>query len=246
MDDVSSQNVSISVADGSSMDAFVARPAQDGKHPGVILFQEAFGVNNHIRDVARRFAREGYVTVAPELFHRTAPGFVAPYDQFSSTMPHLKALTPEGIRHDARAAFDWLNAQSFVKQDRVASIGFCVGGRASFLACASLPLLAAVSFYGGGISPSLLAEIPNLYATMLFFWGGLDKHIGQDQIRPIMDGCQAAGKAFVNVEISNADHGFFCDARASYNAGAADLGWKLTVSFLEQNLKIREKCSRVR
>ena len=105
MDDVSSQIVSISVADGTSMDAFVARPALDGKHPCVILFQEAFGINAHIREVAERFAREGYVTIAPELFHRTAPGFVAPYDQFLSTMPHLKALTPEGIKLDARAAF---------------------------------------------------------------------------------------------------------------------------------------------
>ncbi len=246
MDDISSHNVSLSVSDGSSMDAFVARPTQDGKHPGVILFQEAFGVNAHIRDVAGRFAREGYVTIAPELYHRTAKGFDAPYDDFSVAMPHLKAMTPDGIKQDARAAFDWLNSQSFVKHNEIASVGFCMGGRASFLACASLPLLAAVSFYGGGITPALLGEIPNLHATMLFFWGGLDKHIGKEQIRPIIEGCEASGRAFVNVEISGADHAFFNDVRPSYNAEAADLAWKLTLMFLEQNLKIRDKCSRVR
>lgn len=247
MADVVSEKVALSVADGSSMEAFVARPSGTGPFPGLLLFQEAFGVNFHIRDVAQRFAREGLQVIAPELFHRTAPaGLEIPYDDFPQASPHLKALTPEAIKLDVRAAYDWLTAQPNVRRERIACIGFCVGGRVSFLANASLPLQAAVSFYGGGIAPSLLGEVPNLHATMLFFWGGLDKHIGQDQIRPLMDTCNRIGKAFVNVEISNADHGFFCDARPSYNREAAELAWKLTLSFLDLHVVVPEKRTRVR
>jgi carboxymethylenebutenolidase len=247
MADVVSKKVALSVADGSSMEAFVARPAGPGPFPGLLLFQEAFGVNFHIRDVAHRFARERLVVIAPELFHRTAPaGLEIPYDDFPQAAPHLKALTPEAIKLDARAAYDWLTSQPNVRRERIACVGFCMGGRVSFLANASLPLQAAVSFYGGGIAPSLLSEVPNLHATMLFFWGGLDKHIGQDQIRPLMDTCNQIGKAFVNVEVSNADHGFFCDARPSYNAEAAELGWKLTLSFLDLHIIVPEKRTRVR
>jgi carboxymethylenebutenolidase len=247
MAEVVSEKVAVSVADGSSMEAFVVRPTGHGSFPALLLFQEAFGVNFHIREVAHRFARLGIVVIAPELFHRTAPpGTEIPYDNFPLAQPHLKALTPEALKLDVRATYDWLLAQPFVKRDLIACIGFCFGGRVSFLANATLPLQAAVSFYGGGIAPALLGEVPNLHATMLFFWGGLDKHIGQDQIRPLMDACNDQGKAFVNVEISNADHGFFCDARPSYNHEAAELGWKLTLSFLDLHIIAPEKRTRVR
>jgi carboxymethylenebutenolidase len=247
MAEVVSEKVSVAVADGSSMDAFVARPAGPGTFPGLLLFQEAFGVNFHIRDVAERFAREGIVVIAPELFHRTAPpGTEIPYDQFALAQPHLKALTPDLLKLDVRAAYDWLTSQPGVKRDRIASVGFCFGGRVSFLANATLPLQAAASFYGGGIAPALLSEVANLHATMLFFWGGLDKHIGHDQIHSITEACHQHGKAFVNVEISNADHGFFCDARPSYNAEAAELGWKLTLSFFDLHIIAPEKRTRVR
>ncbi|MGA8038272.1 MAG: dienelactone hydrolase family protein [Candidatus Acidiferrales bacterium] len=247
MVEVVSQRISLSVSDGTSMDAYVARPKTDGPHPALLLFQEAFGVNSHIRDVAERFARAGLVVIAPELFHRTATaGFEAAYDNFAAAASHLKAITPETLKLDIRAAYDWLRDQSGVRADRIASVGFCLGGRVSFLACATVPIQAAVSFYGGGIAPALLGEIPNLHATMLFFWGGLDKHIGKDQIRSVIDACDRDGKAFVNVEVSNADHGFFCDARPSYNPAAAELGWKLSLSFLNLHIMNPERRTRLR
>src|ERR1700759_930115 len=89
MVEVVTQKVSLSVTDGSSMDAFVAQPTGNEQRPGLMLFQEAFGVNFHIRDVAERFAREGLTVIAPELFHRTAPpGIEIPYDKFSEAVPH--------------------------------------------------------------------------------------------------------------------------------------------------------------
>ncbi|HKQ88366.1 MAG TPA: dienelactone hydrolase family protein [Candidatus Acidoferrales bacterium] len=236
------EKVTLTVADGTSMDAFVARPAGGDKSPGLMIFQEAFGVTTHIRDVATRFARQGYVAIAPELFHRTAPRAELSYTDFPAVMPHMQALTNENQQSDIRAAFSWLQKDSQADPARIGCIGFCMGGRTSYLACAAVPLQAAVSFYGGGIGlssrgPSLLPLAPQLNAPVLFFWGGLDKHIPPDQTRPIEDALQEAGKEFVNVSISFADHAFFRDGGPNYNSKAAALAWALTKEFLERNMQ---------
>jgi carboxymethylenebutenolidase len=228
------------------MNAHVARPADGAQHPGLLVFQEAYGVNAHLRDVTERFARAGVVAIAPEMFHRTAPGFEGNYSDFSSVMPHLQALTVEGMTDDIRAAYDWLLNDPQVKKDSIASIGFCMGGRVSFLANATIPLQAAISFYGGGIAPALLPQVANLHSPMLFFWGGRDQHIGQDQIRSIIHECKRHGKPYVNVEISEADHGFFCDARASYHPEAASLAWNICESFLHFHIHRPDLRTRVR
>ena len=239
MPNITTEKHTLAVVDGSSMQAFVARPEEKGSFPGMLVFQEAFGVNAHIRDVTQRIAREGYVAIAPELFHRSAaPGLEVRYDDFPSAMPHMKALTEQGLADDVRTSYEWLRDSNYVWPDRVGSIGFCMGGRVSFLANATIELRAAISFYGGGIAPALLPRAANLHAPMLFFWGGLDKHIPQDQIRSVIDTVRAAGKPYINVDISDADHGFFCDARPSYNPVAAKEAWSLVTSFLEAHVKI--------
>src|SRR5580704_12486349 len=98
--------VTLSVADGTSMRAYISRPASAARG-GLIVFQEAFGVNAHIRDVADRFAREGYLAIAPELFHRTAPGLEAGYTDFGAVMPHMQALSDAGLEADIRATHEW-------------------------------------------------------------------------------------------------------------------------------------------
>ena len=242
MPNITTDKHTLAVADGSSMQAFVARPEEKGSFPGMLVFQEAFGVNAHIRDVTQRIAREGYVAIAPELFHRSAaPGLEVRYDDFPSAMPHMKALTEQGLSDDVRATYEWLRDSTHVVPDRIGSIGFCMGGRVSFLANATIELRAAISFYGGGIAPALLPHAANLHAPMVFFWGGLDKHIPQDQIRSAIDAVKAAGKPYINVEISDADHGFFCDARPSYNPVAAKEAWSLVVSFIEAHVKRSEE-----
>src|ERR1700689_3066316 len=101
--------VNLSVSDGTSMRAYVAHP--EGKpRAGLLVFQEAFGVNAHIRDVTERFAREGYLAIAPELFHRDGPGIDIPYGDIASAMPHMAAMTIPGMEADERAAYDWLRA----------------------------------------------------------------------------------------------------------------------------------------
>ena len=242
MPNVTTEKHTLAVADGSSMQAFVARPEEKGPFPGMLVFQEAFGVNAHIRDVTQRIAREGYVAIAPELFHRSAaPGFEGRYDDFPSVMPHMKALTEQGLSDDVQACYEWLRDSTHVVPDRIGSIGFCMGGRVSFLANSTVALRGAISFYGGSIAPALLPRAANLHAPMLFFWGGLDKHIPQDQIRSVIDAVKAAGKPYINVEISDADHGFFCDARPSYNPVAAKEAWSLVTSFLAAHVRKSEE-----
>jgi dienelactone hydrolase len=120
MDTVRTENVVLQVADATTMTAFVATPADGGKLPGLIVFQEAFGVNPHIRDVTQRFAKQGYVAIAPELFHRSGPGFEGAYNNFPACLPHMQALTPEGLINDAKAAFDWLQNSPRVLPNRTA------------------------------------------------------------------------------------------------------------------------------
>ncbi len=215
------------------MAAYVARPHTAEPHPGLLVFQEAFGVNHHIRSVADRFASEGYVAIAPELFHRTAAtGFEGSYTDFPAVMPHVHAVTPESVGKDARSAYDWLQSNSRVKSAEISCVGFCMGGRVSFITNGILPLRAAVSFYGGGIAPALLDRAPKLHAPMLLIWGGKDKHITPEHRRNVTDALTAADKIYVNAEFSRADHGFFCDERAAYEPHSARQAWALTLEFL--------------
>jgi len=236
--------VTLEVADRTSMRTYVATPRDGRPRAGILVFQEAFGVNGHIRDVTERFAREGYHAVAPELFHRTGTGFEGAYNNFEAAMPHVRALKEQDLEADSRAAHAWLRENLGAPETPIACIGFCMGGRVSFLTNSILPVKAAVSFYGGGIAPNpmgpgLLNRAGDLHAPQLLFWGGLDKHIGSEQTQAVVDALRKAGKPYVNVEFADADHGFFCDARPSYNPAAAQQAWALTHAFLNCYLAIR-------
>jgi len=228
----------LKVDDGTEMEAYTAIPADAlGRNaPGLILLQEAFGVNHHIRDVADRFAAQGFVVVAPELFHRTAPPyFEGSYTDFPSLMPHMNGLTIEGNQADVKAAYYFLKHHELVNPANIFSIGYCMGGRVSFLANATLPLSAGVSYYGGNIK-ILADKAADISGRHLFFWGGLDKHIGQDQIDLITGELDKAGKEYTNVKFSYADHAFACDERPSYNAGATKEAWAMTLAFFRNNM----------
>jgi carboxymethylenebutenolidase len=232
--------INLKIADGTDMEAYTAIPkdATGRNAPGLILLQEAFGVNHHIRDVADRFAAQGYVVIAPELYHRTVPPyFEGSYTNFAEVKPHASAVTIEGAGADLKAAHHWLRHHELVNPENIFSIGYCMGGRISFLANATLPLKAGVSYYSG-----FIASVADLADTVggrhLFFWGGLDKHISQDQIDTVTGAMDKAGKEYMNVKISYADHGFFCDERASYYEKAAKEAWALTLAFLKNNQSV--------
>ena len=224
-----SEWVDLQASDGTSLRAYVARPAQPATR-GLLVFQEAFGVNAHIRDVAERFAAQGFLAIAPELFHRTAPGFDCAYSEFAKAMPQLEAITEQGLDADVQAAYGWLERAGVGAN--TAAVGYCLGGRVAFVANSGVPLKAAVSFYGGRIPP-LIGRAPKLSGPMLFFWGGLDHHIPDEQRQGVVKGVRDANKVFADVVFANADHGFFCDARPSYHAAAAAQAWSLTTTFLD-------------
>jgi carboxymethylenebutenolidase len=223
--------VELSVSDGTAMRAYVVRPKR-ANGAGLIVIQEAFGVNAHIRDVAERFAQEGYLAIAPELYHRTGRGVEISYTDVASAGPHREGLTDERLSADLASAYTWIAGEQVVTKGNIASVGFCMGGRASFLANATLPLRAAVSFYGGRITETLLDRARALSGPQLFVWGGLDTHIPQSSKRPLIDMLDELKKPYVNVDVSYAGHGFFCNERESYSEKGAKQVWPLTLAFL--------------
>jgi carboxymethylenebutenolidase len=227
---VQSEWVDLKVEDGTEMRAWVSRPKEQSPTRGLLVFQEAFGVNPHIRDVAARFAEAGFLAISPELFHRTAPGFEGSYTDFPGVMPHLQAISEEGLDADVRAAFGWLERAGLA--GNVAAVGYCLGGRVAFVANSAVPLKAAASYYGGRIPP-LLGRAARLSGPMLFFWGGLDHHVPETERQAVAKSVGGASKPFVDVTFSDADHGFFNDARSSYHPAAAAQAWTLTHAFFD-------------
>ena len=223
----------LAISDGTEMAAYIAKPEnQNDKSPAIILLQEAFGVNGHMRNVADDFAARGYVVITPELFHRTVPKYwEGSYNDFPSIMPHYSAITNEGLTADLQACHKWLTEQAEVDSSSIFSIGYCLGGRVSFLANAVLPLKAGISYYGGG-TDQLADKAKDLHGRHLFFWGGLDKHIKQENIDTVLNALDEAGKEYINVKISYADHAFSCNERPAYNKSASDDALALTLAFM--------------
>ncbi|MCA9520789.1 MAG: dienelactone hydrolase family protein [Myxococcales bacterium] len=231
-DPTQTARVTLSVADGTSMGALVTRPADGGPYPALILLQEIFGVNAHIRSVAARLAELGYVVIAPDLFHRGAPDYDAGYDDVGPSFTLAMQYKGDQADADIDAAYQWCASADGVRHDAIGAIGFCMGGKLAFVANARHPLAAAVSFYGGGLAVDRLHLAPSLSGPTLFFWGAQDNYIPASQRRAITDALAALEKPHVAVEFSTTGHGFFCDARGSYDPAAATQAWALTKSFL--------------
>jgi carboxymethylenebutenolidase len=223
-----------------SMDVYEATP--DGEPKGaVIVVQEAFGVNDHIQDVTRRFAAAGYLAVAPAFFHR-AGGGTAPYDDFSQVMPLFEGVSDDGILTDVDATLAHLEARGF-DRTRIGIVGFCFGGRVSFLTAIRRQLGAAVTFYGGGIVrssplglPALIEETATLQTPWLGLFGDLDAGIPVDDVEVLR---AALGDAEVVADIvrySDADHGFHCDARDAYHEESATDAWQRALGWFDAHL----------
>jgi carboxymethylenebutenolidase len=229
---------SAAVPDG--VPAYDASP--DGQpRGGVVVIQEAFGVNDHIEDVARRFAAEGYRAIAPHLYHRTGDPRIG-YTDFDQVMPQMSALTTEGILADVDAAVAALDRDG-VPASKVAILGFCMGGTVATIVGAQRELGAAVSFYGGGVTEGRfggapLTEIaPSLRTPWLGLYGDEDTSIPVDQIEQLR---QAAAQASVPTELvryAGAQHGFHCDQRPNnYDEASAKDAWQRAIAFLRERI----------
>lgn len=227
----------IQTADGP-MPTHVAVPSGTPKG-GVIVVQEAFGVTDHIKDVALRFAAAGWHAVAPALFHRQGSP-VLPYDDFEKVMPVMQALTAGGITTDVLATLDQLESAG-IPPERIAIVGFCMGGTVAYFGATLRPVGAAVTFYGGGVAegrfglPSLIDLAPSLATPWLGLYGDTDASIPVDDVERLRE---ATAKAPVDAEIvryPDAGHGFHCDARPNaYAPGPAQDAWRRTLAWLER------------
>jgi carboxymethylenebutenolidase len=232
-----SERVTIHVGD-EEMSAYVSRPRGTGPFPAMLVFQEALGVNAQIRGVADRYAALGFLAVAPDLFHRVRPGYETQTFDRAEIMKLVTALTIEGMVADVAATHAWAAAQQDVRRDKIAAVGYCMGGRAAYLANSEVPLAAAISYYGGGIAPGLLDRAARLHGPHLFFWGGRDAGIPPEKRRAVADAVREARKRFVDVEFSDADHGFFNEELERGNPRAARESWALGRAFLADALEI--------
>jgi carboxymethylenebutenolidase len=207
----------------------------------VIVLQEAFGVNDHIEDVTRRFAQGGYRAVAPHLFHRTGDPALD-YGNFEKIMPHMQGLSEAGLLDDLDATLAHLAGAGF-EAATVGVVGFCMGGSVTFLAAARRALGAAVTFYGGGVAesrfgmPPLVELASELQTPWLGLFGDEDQGIPVDQVEQLR---RAAATASVETEIvryPGAGHGFHCDARPdSYHESSAHDAWQRTLDWFGRHL----------
>jgi carboxymethylenebutenolidase len=229
------ERVQIPVADGTTMNGYLIRPEGEEPRAAILLLQEIFGVNAHIRSVAERLAREGYAVLAPDLFHRIEPDYEAGYDDIGASIKLAMQYTGEHSEADVRAAADFLAKHPGVKADRIAALGFCMGGKLAFVANGVAKLACAVSFYGGGI-PEKFSFVEKFSGPIMLIWAGKDTYIPLEHSRATVDELRKHGKAYVSIEFSAQNHGFFCDARGDYDAQAAGQVWALVKEFLATNL----------
>lgn len=221
------------------MNLYEAKP-QGATRGAVVVVQEAFGVTEHIANVCRRFAAEGYLAVAPHLFHRGGDPVIA-YDDMQSVIPHVMALNVEDLTADLEATFKHVAAAGF-SLAQTAVVGFCMGGSVTFLAAARSELGAAVSFYGGGIAqgrfgmPPLLDLAPILKTPWLGLFGDADASIPIEEVEWLRAATEGAKVPTQVLRYPEANHGFHCDARESYHEASAKQAWKETLSWLDAHL----------
>jgi carboxymethylenebutenolidase len=208
---------------------FLALPPA-GRGPGLLLLQEIFGVNDHIQAVAKQYALDGFVVLAPDLFWRQQPRVALGYDGADREQAYglMQTLTAEGAMADLRASVAALRARPELN-GQVAALGYCMGGRLAFAAATQPGVDAAVAYYGGGIQ-NQLDLAPQVQCPVQFHYGERDDHIplsAVDQVRSAM-----AGKPHECHVYPGAQHGFNCWARASYDPRSAVLAHARTLAFL--------------
>jgi carboxymethylenebutenolidase len=220
------EHMKLKAADGHEFDAYIARPT-GAPSAALVVLQEAFGVNRHIRSVTDGYAEDGFLAIAPAIYDRIERGVELGYEggDRQRGMTLARQSNPYDVLKDIDTALEYARQQTGKK---VGVIGYCFGGSMAWLAAALLHPDAAVGYYGGHIS-HYAAENP-LCQVMLHF-GKLDQHIPKEEV----DKLQAAHPD-VLIYWYNAGHGFNTSDRTSYNAEAAKLARERSLEFLKKNL----------
>ena len=216
--------------------AYFAAPA-DGSAPGVLVVQEIFGVNPHIRSVADRLAEAGYAALAPDFFWPVKPGVQLGYegDDFQEAISLMGQVNLDHAVDDAKAALAYLGTRPETQGQKQGVTGFCWGGLMTYLIATRLAPDCAASYYGGRIA-NFLDESSNISCPILFHLGDQDQSIPMDQVEQIQSAVANLPGAEVYV-YEGASHGFHCDARGSYHASSAQQAWERTLQLFETRLK---------
>ncbi len=237
--DVTSSTIQLNTRDGK-MEAYEARPKDGGTHPGIVVLMEAFGVNGHIKDITERIAREGYVAIAPDLYHRESERIV-PYAELQKAIGIMNRLQDPKVMDDVGTVISHLKSQSYVKAGSIGVTGFCMGGRFTYLTAAhhNKDIKAAVAFYGGGIpmgNPSPLDRTSEINCPIQLFFGGKDPLIPQEHVDKINKALTDNKTSFVLKVYPEATPGIFCNERESYHPDSAKDAWEKFKSFFAQHL----------
>ncbi|MGB3694095.1 MAG: dienelactone hydrolase family protein [Spirulinaceae cyanobacterium] len=227
------------------IDAYLAAPQGEGRFPGVVVIQEIFGVNAHIRDVTQRLAQEGYVAIAPAIYQRQAPRFEAGYTPEAITIgrKYKNQTQASELLADIQGAINYLQSFPQVKGTSFGCVGFCFGGHVAYLAATLPEIVATASFYGAGITTmtpgggeATITRTPEIKGTIYTFFGNADASIPPEQVEEIEAALKRHHIPHQIFRYSNADHGFFCDQRASYNQAAAKDAWQQVLDLFSKKL----------
>jgi carboxymethylenebutenolidase len=220
-------NVNLTAADGHQFDAYVASTGGP-PHAAIVLIQEIFGVNKHIRSVANDYAAQGFLVIAPALFDRAERNLELAYEPADMTkgMNAAMKVGPEAALKDVAASIR--HARSEFDKVKVGVLGYCFGGTLAWLAATRLDPDVAVGYYGGRIA-QFATETPR--CPVMLHFGANDQHIPVSEIRKIKN-----AHPDLPLFMYEAGHGFNCDQRRDYNRAAATLARERTLDFLREHL----------
>lgn len=215
---------------GQKVGAYLATPSGAGPFPAVIVIQEWWGLNAHIKEVAERYTREGYVALAPDLYH----GKVT--DDPNEAGKLMGALNRDEAIKDLTGGIQYLKSQKTVRADRIGVTGFCMGGSfALLLPCKTKEIKAAAPYYGEVPDE---ATLRGLACPVLYIYGDADFWITRDDVRRLEEGLKKLGKPGEVKIYPGAPHGFFNDTRKDvYRVAEADDAWRRTLDFFAKHLK---------
>jgi carboxymethylenebutenolidase len=231
---MNASTISIPSHDGQAFGAYLALPPK-GVGPGIILIQEIWGVNEHIRAVADQYALDGYVVLAPDMFWRQQPRVDLHYTEADTQLAYQYMTNLDGPNavQDLVSTAQALRARPELN-GKIASVGFCMGGRLSYALAATGATDAAVCYYGGGIQNSL-ALAPAIQVPILFHYAELDDHIPATAVSAVQDAFGGRSNAQFHV-YPGVGHGFNCWGRPMYNQRAAALARGRTLQWLSEKL----------
>ena len=218
---------------GSGFQGYLALPPAR-KGPGIVLFQEIFGVNGHVQAVARQYALDGFVVLAPDLFWRQQQKVQLGYEgtDREQALSMMKALKPAEMEEDIRNTVAALRARPEAAGQRVGAVGYCLGGRLAYISAALGEVDAAVAYYGGGIHDQL-DRAGSIKAPMQFHYAEKDAGIPLEAVEKVRSTMGERAEVFV---YPGAAHGFNCWDRSAYDAKSAALAHGRTLAFLAKKL----------